>query len=61
MLEEHPLEYQRLVEKGEVPAAPPHKEHALSPARKFLAFVELIIYSAIFYWLLITYLPKALA
>lgn len=60
MLEEHPLEYQRLVEKGELPPAT-HHEHALSPARKVLAFVELIIYSAIFYWMLISYLPKVLA
>ena len=61
MLEEHPLEYQKLVEKGELPAVDGHHEHGLSPARKVLAFVELIIYSAIFYWMLISYLPKALA
>ncbi|HWI65897.1 MAG TPA: cytochrome b/b6 domain-containing protein [Symbiobacteriaceae bacterium] len=61
MMEEHPAEYQRLVEKGQLPAFTGHLEHGLSPARKLLAFVELIIYSAIFYWMLISYLPKALA
>ncbi|HYF91450.1 MAG TPA: cytochrome b/b6 domain-containing protein [Symbiobacteriaceae bacterium] len=61
MLEEHPLEYKRLVEKGELPAVDGHHEHALSPWRKGLAFVELVLYSAVFYWLLISYLPKVLA
>lgn len=62
MMEEHPAEYQRLVDQGKIqPTMAGDQPHGLSPARKVLAFVELIIYSAIFYWLLITYLPKALA
>jgi formate dehydrogenase subunit gamma len=63
MMEEHPAEYQRMVEAGQIDASAMAgaQPHGLSPARKVLAFVELIIYSAIFYWLLITYLPKALA
>ncbi|HEY3368193.1 MAG TPA: cytochrome b/b6 domain-containing protein [Symbiobacteriaceae bacterium] len=60
MLEEHPLEYQRLVEKGELPLIERH-EHKLPFWRKGLAAIELIIYSAVFYYLLITFLPKAIA
>jgi cytochrome b subunit of formate dehydrogenase len=62
MLEEHPLEYQRLVEKGELPALlAGAQEHALPVWRRWLGVVELVIYSAIFYYMLITFLPKALA
>lgn len=63
MLEEHPLEYQRLVEKGVLPAPPHegHHHHGLQGWRRWVAIVELIIYSAIFYWLLVTFIPMMLA
>jgi formate dehydrogenase subunit gamma len=62
LMEEHPLEYQRLVEQGALPAvtAPAHP-HRLTGWRRALAAVELVIYSAIFYYLLITFLPMLLA
>ncbi|MFZ5814887.1 MAG: formate dehydrogenase subunit gamma [Bacillota bacterium] len=63
MLEEHPLEYQRLVEKGVLPA-PAHAEHhepSLAGWRRWVAGIELIIYSAIFYYLLVTFIPMLLA
>lgn len=62
MLEEHPLEYQRLVAKGELPAALiGAQEHHLPAWRRLLGWVELVVYSAIFYYMLLTFLPKALA
>jgi formate dehydrogenase subunit gamma len=60
MLEEHPLEYQRLVAKGELPPMEYH-EHKITGWRRWLAGFELIIYSATFYYMLITFLPKVLA
>lgn len=63
MMEEHPLEYQRLVEKGILPA-PPHEGHhegRLAGWRRWVAAFELIIYSAIFYYLLVTFFPLLLA
>jgi len=63
MLEEHPVEYQRMVEKGLLPA-PAHEEHhdqRLAGWRRWVAFIELIIYSAIFYYLLVTFIPMLLA
>lgn len=60
MMEEHPLEYQRLVEQGKLPAME-HHEHKLAGWRKGLGFVELILYSAMFYYMLVTFLPKLLA
>lgn len=61
MMEEHPAEYQKLVEEGKLPATHGHHEHKLPAWRKVLAGVELIIYSAIFYYMLISFLPKLLA
>lgn len=55
---EHPLEYQRLVEQGKLPAGQvPHHPPHLSGWRRLLAFIEILLYSAIFYWLLVSYLP----
>jgi formate dehydrogenase subunit gamma len=64
MLEEHPEEYVRLVADGREPAVAigaDHHAHTLPAWRRWLAGFELIIYSAIFYYLLITFLPKLLA
>jgi len=62
MMEEHPLEYQKLVEKGELPPMDPKAAHGhkLPLWRKGLAAVELVIYSAIFYYMLIAFIPKVL-
>lgn len=61
MMEEHPLEYQRLVEQGKLPAAQAHHHGPLAGWRRALAGVELIIYSAIFYYLLVVFIPLLLA
>ena len=60
MLEEHPVEYQRLVAKGELPEMTYH-EHKITGWRRGLAAFEMLIYSAIFYYMLITFLPRVLA
>lgn len=63
---EHPLEFQRLVEEGKIDAAQaahiashPH-ELRLAGWRRALGVVELVIYSAIFYLLLVTFIPLLL-
>jgi formate dehydrogenase subunit gamma len=62
MLEEHPLEYQRMVAKGELPPAMAgHQEHKLAGWRRALAALEIVLYSAVFYYMLVTFLPKLLA
>jgi cytochrome b subunit of formate dehydrogenase len=62
MLEEHPMEYQRLVAEGKAPAmAAGFQEHGLSGWRRALAVLEILIYSALFYYMLVTFLPKLLA
>jgi cytochrome b subunit of formate dehydrogenase len=61
MMEEHPVEYQKMVEAGRIQPGDAGHEHELAPWRKWLAVGELIIYSAIFYWMLLSFLPKALA
>ena len=61
LAEEHPAEYQRLVERGEIEALSGHHEHKLAGWRRWLAAGELLIYSAVFYYMLITFLPKLLA
>jgi len=62
MMEEHPLEYQKLVERGVLPAVPEEgHNHGLRGWRRALAGVELVIYSALFYYLLVTFIPKLLA
>ncbi|MGE5676106.1 MAG: formate dehydrogenase subunit gamma [Mycobacterium leprae] len=62
MLEEHPAEYARLASKGDLPAmAGSSHEHGLTGWRWGLGAVELIIYSAVFYYLLYTFIPKLLA
>jgi len=59
--EEHPLEYQQLVEAGKLPAgAAPEHPHVLAGWRRVLGVVEMLIYSAIFYGLLITFIPLLL-
>lgn len=64
--EEHPMEYDRLVEQGVIPAgaaeAAGHGGHTLrlSGWRRALGIVEMLIYSAIFYWLLVTFIPLLL-
>ena len=61
LAEEHPAEYQRLVEQGKIAPLSGHHEHKLAGWRKVLAAVELVIYSAVFYYMLISFLPKLLA
>lgn len=65
--EEHPLEFDRMVAEGRIDAATADKirQHApnirLSGWRRAVGVVELVIYSAVFYWLLITFIPMLLA
>lgn len=63
MLEEHPIEYERLIEEGKLPAKPiaPHHGHGLAGWRRALAGFELLVYSAVFYYLLIVFIPLLLA
>ena len=59
--EEHPLEYQRLVEAGKLPAdAAPEHRHRLAGWRRAVGVAEMLIYSVIFYGLLITFIPLLL-
>lgn len=66
LYEEHPLEFQRLVESGTIPpevaaAAVAHAPSlCLTGWRRAIGVVELLIYSAVFYWLLVTFIPLLL-
>ncbi len=63
--EEHPLEVERMVEKGLISKEEVHHakhSHSLKLAgwRRIVGVVELLIYSAIFYWMLVTFIPLLL-
>lgn len=62
-IEEHPAEYQQMVAEGKLPpmAAGASHEHKLPAWRRAVAGLELIIYSAVFYYLLVTFIPLLLA
>ncbi|BDG62032.1 formate dehydrogenase subunit gamma [Caldinitratiruptor microaerophilus] len=69
LAEEHPLELERLAEAGRLPSGwvealgRPAGDpcHRLRGWRRALGVVELVIYSAIFYYLLLTFIPMLLA
>lgn len=68
MLHEHPLELERLKAEGKLPAEwvaalQQHHEGHYGPCgwRRVLTVVEILLYSALFYWLLITFLPMLLS